>query len=324
MTSLYGRLAVYFDNNIIESLSQKNFDLFNSSGFLLGDSFFTTILAVNGQIIEGYLNEHVERLLRSFELLTEFRPEKHHLLNFILEQSQEIFSNHKNQSENNYPESLSNHPTYHRFRITFIRIDREKMVHNLLFNFGVAFHVNCLNSNPINSPSQSALLYRGHQITPSPYSTVKTINRTIFNLALRRASELMMDKVILTNNKGNIACSANANIFILIGEKLITPPLSEGVLDGVLRKKILEHARSISVNINEDVITQEMLSLSDGVFLTNSIIFISPVNYIVSEIASPEEPKIQLFFSPNSIITLLKDTLIKKIIPENEYLDSTS
>ena len=316
MSFLYGRLACYIDNDKIEPLSSSSFDLLNSSGFLLGDSFFTTILAIDGQIIEGYLLEHVERLIRSFELLTEFRPDKIQLLNFIREQSREIFLYYKAQTKNFNPGSRNNNKLrYQRFRITFIRIDYEEVIHCIPFTFGVAFHINNLNSNPLIAPAQSALIYREYQITPSSFSSVKTINRLIFNLAGRRASKLGMDKAILLNDKGNIACAANANIFIIIDNLLITPPISEGVLNGILRGKIFEYAGSFSLNAEEHVLTPEILSQAEGVFLTNSINFISPVSKIVYDHVSPEEQTSQLSFSPNETIINLRNLIIKKIIP---------
>lgn len=73
------------------------------------------------------------------------------------------------------------------------------------------------------------------------------------------------DDAIIINTLGNIACGTTSNLFIEEDGALITPPLSEGVLAGITRgKMITEGAR-------EEVISVERLMKADKVFLTSSI-----------------------------------------------------
>lgn len=73
------------------------------------------------------------------------------------------------------------------------------------------------------------------------------------------------DDAIITNTHGHIACATTSNLFIEESGTLITPPLSEGVLAGITR------ARLIAEGAREDIISIERLINADAVYLTNSI-----------------------------------------------------
>ncbi|MGK0296028.1 MAG: branched-chain amino acid aminotransferase, partial [Ulvibacter sp.] len=68
------------------------------------------------------------------------------------------------------------------------------------------------------------------------------------------------------------------NIFMLMGNRLITPPVSEGCLNGVMRKQVLEIAKKIeSLEVVEEVISPFDLQKADELFITNVIKGIQPI-----------------------------------------------
>lgn len=73
------------------------------------------------------------------------------------------------------------------------------------------------------------------------------------------------DDAIVTNTQGNIACATTSNVFIEENGILVTPPLSEGVLAGITRGKL------VAAGAREDIISVERLMKADAVYLTNSI-----------------------------------------------------
>lgn len=73
------------------------------------------------------------------------------------------------------------------------------------------------------------------------------------------------DDAILTNTDGNIACASTSNVFIYEGDDLITPPLKDGVLAGIIRHKL------VAKGAIESEISVGRLMNADAVFLTNSI-----------------------------------------------------
>lgn len=102
--------------------------------------------------------------------------------------------------------------------------------------------------------------------TTSIYSGLKTFPRTHYDLALEDAKKQQWDDGLLLNERGRVAESAIANIFYQQNNTLYTPPLSEGCVDGVYRRYILDHYPVI-----EKAISPEELLTADAVFLTNAL-----------------------------------------------------
>lgn len=106
----------------------------------------------------------------------------------------------------------------------------------------------------------------------SPLSRVKSLQYADNLIALMEAQDRGATDALLLNTHGHVACAATANIFILEGSALITPPLEDGVLDGITRAGIMRDH-----NVTEDHITPARLLRADGIFLTNSLMGIRPV-----------------------------------------------
>lgn len=83
--------------------------------------------------------------------------------------------------------------------------------------------------------------------------------------ARNAAMALGANEAIVTNTEGNIACGATSNIFIREGGSYFTPPLSDGVLAGVTRRKLLEDGKAL-----EESVSEKRLRKADEIFLTNS------------------------------------------------------
>ncbi len=73
------------------------------------------------------------------------------------------------------------------------------------------------------------------------------------------------------NTKGDVIESINSNIFAVKNGVLYTPPVAEGCVDGVMRKKIIEVAFKNRIAVYEINIAQSVLLSSDELFLTNVI-----------------------------------------------------
>jgi para-aminobenzoate synthetase/4-amino-4-deoxychorismate lyase len=72
------------------------------------------------------------------------------------------------------------------------------------------------------------------------------------------------DEVIFLNERGEVAEGARSNIFVRCKGKLLTPPLSTGLLPGILRAELLESEACV-----EAVLTQK--DLEGEVFFGNSL-----------------------------------------------------
>jgi branched-chain amino acid aminotransferase/4-amino-4-deoxychorismate lyase len=103
----------------------------------------------------------------------------------------------------------------------------------------------------------------------SPVSRLKTLSYLDQVLARRQAVAAGGDEALMLNGAGLVACAAAANIFWLSGGVLHTPALDCGVLDGVMRARVI--ARS-PASVVETHAPAEALASAEAVFITSSLI----------------------------------------------------
>jgi branched-chain amino acid aminotransferase len=92
-----------------------------------------------------------------------------------------------------------------------------------------------------------------------------------------RAHEQGFDEVVLLNERGEVAECTSANIFIVEGENVFTPPLASGCLPGVTRALLLEEIRVPGLTISETTILPSGLETADAVFITSTTRDLMPV-----------------------------------------------
>lgn len=95
-----------------------------------------------------------------------------------------------------------------------------------------------------------------------------------------QAHERGFDEVVLLNERGEVSECTSANVFIVEGNQVWTPPLADGCLPGVTRALLLEEARLPGVRIGEKSITPDGLEGADGVFITSTTRDALPVRRI--------------------------------------------
>src|SRR5262249_33870628 len=88
-----------------------------------------------------------------------------------------------------------------------------------------------------------------------PRSHHKTGDRAAARAARDEAHAAGADEALLLNRAGRIACAAAANVFVLDGAGLRTPPISEGALPGVTRAALFDAAHSLGVPVREVALT---------------------------------------------------------------------
>ena len=105
----------------------------------------------------------------------------------------------------------------------------------------------------------------------------KTLSFLPHILAKKEAKDKGVDEAILLNTDGYVLEGTTRNIFMLKGDKLITPPVGSGILPGITRAKILQFAPSVGLKIEEKLVNVDFLKSSDEVLLTSSLIEVMPV-----------------------------------------------
>jgi branched-chain amino acid aminotransferase len=85
------------------------------------------------------------------------------------------------------------------------------------------------------------------------------------NIIARQEAEARgADEALLLNTVGNLAEATSSNLFLVIDDRLVTPPISDGALPGVVREEILEEAQEQTLE------PQDIVKASEA-FLTNSL-----------------------------------------------------
>lgn len=102
-------------------------------------------------------------------------------------------------------------------------------------------------------------------------SFFKNLSSINYVLAGIYARDNKFDSVFLFNEFGNISEAFNANVFLINGNDVSTPALSEYCVDGVMRQHIILSLKNLDYNIFETSISEEDLLQAEEVFLTNAI-----------------------------------------------------
>ena len=112
-----------------------------------------------------------------------------------------------------------------------------------------------------------------------------------------------LDNCVLINENKGVVEAANANIFIVKGNEIKTPAITEGCIKGVARKKVIEIlSKNEDYKVTETSISPFEMQKADEVFLTNSIIGIQPVtNYRKKEFNTAIGEKIAASFKLQQI-----------------------
>ncbi|MCK5849533.1 MAG: aminotransferase class IV, partial [Kiritimatiellae bacterium] len=97
-----------------------------------------------------------------------------------------------------------------------------------------------------------------------PFLYHKTTNRSVYENAKAACADC--DDVILYNEQGEITEGTIANVVLNMGGRLLTPPVSSGLLAGTFRDHLIEAGE-----IEEQVLSLEDLSAADEIFLVNSV-----------------------------------------------------
>ncbi|MBN2194321.1 MAG: aminotransferase class IV [Polyangiaceae bacterium] len=109
---------------------------------------------------------------------------------------------------------------------------------------------------------------------------VKSLNYLNNALAKLDARRRGADDALLLNAHGTIAEAAVANVFAVRDDELCTPPLTDGALDGITRRTVLELARGFGIPTREASLGHYELVSADEVFLTGTGAGLVPVRTV--------------------------------------------
>jgi len=97
-------------------------------------------------------------------------------------------------------------------------------------------------------------------------------------LASDEAHQCGFDEAIFLNESGHVAEGATCNIFMVRKGRLITPPVTENVLEGITRDTVMELARrELGLQVVERPIDRSELYVCDELFFTGTAVGVAPI-----------------------------------------------
>ncbi|MGB6154094.1 MAG: aminotransferase class IV [Pricia sp.] len=121
-------------------------------------------------------------------------------------------------------------------------------------------------------------LFKDYYVNPDMLSTLKTNNKIINVVGSIFAKENDYDNCLLLNNDKQVVEALNGNLFLVNGNRIKTPPLKDGCLNGIIRKKLIEILKKLDgYTFEESSISPFELQKADELFMTNSITGIRPI-----------------------------------------------
>lgn len=249
--------------NLNGKLVEADSVLMHNRAFLYGDAVFETLKLVNGKVL--FMEDHYFRLMASMRIIRMQIP-----MNFTLEYLEEQIIQ---LAEHNSCSASC------RVRLTVYRNDGGYYL-PLTRSVSFLISVKPLDNQVYafaNKPYEVEL-FKDFYVTKQLLSTIKSTNRLINTVGSIFAEENGYQNCLLLNEEKNVVEALNGNLFMFIGNRLTTPPLSEGCLNGVMRKQILTIAKKIAeIEVIEEPISPFDLQKADELFITNVISGIQPI-----------------------------------------------
>jgi branched-chain amino acid aminotransferase len=244
---------------------QENSAVFVESnrGFLVGDAVFETIKVVNNQVL--YLEDHYFRLMATMRIC---RMEIPMLLTMEYVEAQIL-------------QLIEVFPTSAAFRVRFSVFRTGGGFYAPLSN-EVAFVVTAMPIEIakyiIEKEVYEVELYKDFHVSTQLLSTLKTNNKLLHVVGSVFAKENSYDNCLVLNEEKNIVEALQNNIFMKMGNVISTPPISQGCINGIMRKQVLALLSKLEgYEVREKVISPFDLQKADELFLTNVISGIQPI-----------------------------------------------
>lgn len=238
-------------NGKITDLSDQ---LINNRAFLYGDAVFETLIIFNDKIL--FWEDHYFRLMSSMRIIRLDIPDKY---------TPEFFKENIIKIHNNISQTGNSRIRINIYRSSGGKYKPEKNT--------PSFIISCesinYNTYKLNKGHYEVDLYKDYYLDNQLISSIKSNNKIINVVASIYASENGFNNCILLNKDKLVSEFINSNLFIIKDEKIYTPTLKSGCLNGVLRKNLFKILSSSSFELCEQDLSTFDITQSDEIFGTN-------------------------------------------------------
>lgn len=253
-------MKVFINDSVVED--DRPLISASERGFLLGDGVFDTLKYTRGKLI--FLNEHYQRLMDSAEYLG--LPFK-----YSIEELRRI-------CEIILIENCLTDQTC-AIRITLTRGISKRGV-DISSPCNPTFLVTAFPYQNSSDHSPSACITTIIRNEYSPLVKFKTLNYLELILNRKEARAKGFEEGIMLNTHGAVLETSIANIFLVMGEKIYTPKITDGILPGIMRSAVIASCKSANLPIFETTLFPKDFAKCSEVFQTNSLLEIQSLRQI--------------------------------------------
>lgn len=268
--------------NFNGKLQQNNLVISNNNrGYSYGDGLFETIKAVHGKLL--FFEDHYFRLMASMRIMRMQIP-----MDFTMEFIEEQIVN--TLEANNLKTQSA------RVKIQIDRVEGGLYLpEDNNINFIISVKKIDSDFYLLNDNNYEVDLYKDHYLSPSLLTTLKSNNKAINVIGSIYARENKLDNCLLINTNKSVVEALNGNLFLVKGNIIKTPPLSDGCLKGILRKQLVDIIKLLpDFTIEEASISPFELQKADELFITNVIKGIKPITKYRKKVFKNEVAKMLL------------------------------
>jgi len=139
-----------------------------------------------------------------------------------------------------------------------------------------------LQDGPVFPPSAyergvAVQIASGARNAQSATAGYKTTSYAESILALRDAVDAGFDDAVFLDATGFVSEATASNVFAVLGNVLVTPAVTYGILPGITRAVVIELARQLHISVAERELDADELRDADEAFLTSSLRGIMPL-----------------------------------------------
>jgi branched-chain amino acid aminotransferase len=119
---------------------------------------------------------------------------------------------------------------------------------------------------------------------------IKSLNY-LNNILVKIEAKLAgVQEALMLNDQGFVAEGSGDNVFLVKGNKLITPPSSAGALEGITRNAIMELGDTLGYEVEEKLFTRHDVYVADEVFLTGTAAEVIGVSKVDGRVIGDGKP----------------------------------
>ena len=252
-----------------------------------GDGIFESMVAFDGVV--PLLPYHYERLQRSSEILLMKLP-----VNLNFDWLKETVS------------SLLQRNDFQNARIR-IQVSRRGGGLYLPASNETDILISCAEiSNTMFEWSSLKADFSPYRVDMGVLSNLKTTSKIQYVMSALHAEKVGAQECFMFNLKGTLAEAINSNVFLVSGDTIVTPALTNGGVNGVMRRYLISQLEKSHRIVQADVLMKD-IDEADEIFVTNAVRGVQSIAVVGSVVYSDQVTR-EIFRKVNESVRKIIDS----------------